>query len=294
MSYTAKMTEFAMDLGINRAALMEGFAQASAGYDDAMLVAAEAFMEGDPSEDVRRAITQLNPDVIVPDVLGLTDDSDVIAATKAFQETAPNYVEGQYAFDVLVGTAVAHEVAAIVNSPDATKILPYKAVAVVEVNANRGFPAGREDAYGAYGIKQGHLGHVVIDAYHHTETAIGSSREEHELPMDYMTETGSFPNPASGLARNAARIRVRSAYPLVPTSIDRLAAREIFAAREAHRRGEGELPSGVLPEYGVVRGEYRICRAVALAHDLSDWRPDDFEDRDSAIERMFAHEQPAR
>lgn len=275
-----------MQVGIDRNALMLGLAEASSNYeatlsDDRCLLDVSM----GPYDEERETWQAANPDIIIPNVLGLTEDEAVIAASSEFKaEQKKGYTEAQYIFNVAVGEAVARELSLVTSSPEAIALLPHRAVAVVEVNANRLFRRGQEDPLGCYGLRQGHLGHVVIDAYYAGSEALTASEEE-RIHIDYMSELGSFPNPGEELPRNAARVLIRPAYPLVPERIDRMSPRDIFLARldpsKASERDMREVGS----DYAVLRGEYRICRAVSIGHDLSDWQPEDFESFEEAIDR---------
>lgn len=282
------MTEAHLSVGINQDLLIRGIAEASRNYEAALEEIRPDILTlpGGPSDDERRIIREINPDIYVPDVLDLTEvDEELFATQEVRQELERGYTEPRYAIDVAVGEAVAYELSRA-SRKAARDTLPQKAVAVVELNANRGFPRGYEDSLGCYGIRQNHLGHIVIDAYYHGSDEVSSSEKEQKDRIDFMPEPG--PGHSLGLDRNAARILVRPAYPLLhdPTAHDigQLVAREVY---EARLRGQID-DKNVHPPYSVLRGEYRICRAVAIVHELHDWHVEDFESREDAAAKYSA------
>jgi hypothetical protein len=259
------MPERALDVSIDQDLLMQGLAETSEHYQ------------------VEQAA---HPDVVIHDVLGLTEDVSIITASAEFAtERKKGYVETQYALDATVGTVVAQELSSVINTPGARKLLPDKAVAIIEVNANRGFMPQYEDRAGCYGLQQGHLGHVVIDAYFAGPGAVNYSRNTQDVRIDPMSELGSFPNPLEGLPRNAARILVRPSYPLLAEISGRASPREIFLARLNPNQASDRVKSEMRDENIVIRGEYRFCRVVSLLHDLTDWQPQDFESLQEASGR---------
>jgi hypothetical protein len=220
----------------------------------------------------------------VPDALTLTEDAALIRTSPIFKKTnADGYLEEQYVFDVSVGKAVARNLFAVTNSAEMRELLPDHAVALFEVNANRGFPRGREDRAGCYGIRQGFLDHVVIDTYYLGSRALASYKEQ-DRRIDYLGEPGSWTTFGKGLERNAARIRIRSSYPLVQDSYSPPSPRNAFLV---HSNREPDRGSPYTPRepWAVLRGEYRICRAVAVLHDLTDWQDTDFQTAMDIIRR---------
>lgn len=228
------------------------------------------------SPEERRAMAELNPDVFILGALKLTEDVRAITATQGFRETASEYIEPQYAMDSFVGDAVAQNLFAVANSVDARAVLPDRTVAILEVNANRGFPVGREDSAGCYGLPIDWLGHVVIDLdYDGADQIVGATDDRR---IDYLGEPGSWTTFSDqALERNATRVRIRPAYPEHPKNTFHLSGglgpQDIFKKRAGMATDEKGF---IYPEYATLRGEYRICRAVALLHDLTDWETDEF------------------
>jgi hypothetical protein len=52
---------------------------------------------------------------------------------------------------------------------------------------------------------------------------------------------------------------------------------------EARLNADSDSEGGARSEAIVLRSEYRICRAVSLGHDLSDWDVSDFESLDDVL-----------
>jgi hypothetical protein len=243
------------------------------------------------SDDERTVMSELNPDVFIPNALLLTESVQEITSTEGYKETEPEYIEAQYAMDAFVGGAVAQNLFAVLNSADARAILPDRTVAVVEVNANRGFPRGAEDNKGCYGLPTNWLGHIVIDLNYEGVNMVEGRDDRRRI--DFLGEPGSWTTFGIGLDRNAARIRIRPAYPAHPgrgSDTYYGAPRDVFEKRLDPGLDDRTHANR---EHSVLRGEYRICRAVALLHDLTDWTPEDFVTRDMLIEEMVQREMDA-
>ena len=269
--------------GIDYGLLMGGLAVAVDAYrtsvaDDEL---EELMSEGGPSRDCMARLLGANPHVIVPDALLLTEDVGLIAQTESFRKEAAKWNHSDdmgYALSDAVGRAVAKNLHAVINSVEARDMLPDKTVAMIEVNVNRGFAVGREDAAGCYGIPQNFLGHVGIDAYFMGERSL-RTRKEQKRVIDHQLEMSRWePN---GLPRDAARIRVRPSYPLVKASLVGPYPEESFAY------WSGNSSNGlVLRPYYAFRGEYNISRAVAVLHDPRDWVMEDFESTIDVVQRL--------
>lgn len=277
------------DDGMRYELLLDGVRDASRNYASAMAEIDPSALTrlGGPTDEETRFLGAENPDIIIPDALDLIEDTDEIFSSEAYKEAAAQgFVERQYAIDVAVGDAVAQNLWAVTNSAEMRELLPGRAAALFEVNANRGFERGWEDDAGCYGIPQHWLGHVVIDNAFLGEP-VANTRKMQDAHMDYLGEPGSWTTDGAGLNRNAARIRIRPTYPLIVRSMmGGPGPREIYEARLA---GETKIGNhGYVPrEWYTLRGEYRICRAVSVLHDLGDWAPTDFETSKDIIRRQM-------
>ena len=271
--------------------LREGLEVAARQYDAALTMVGSDFFtrEEGPTSEEKALFREFNPDIIIPNVLELTEDADEIASTEAFRRTAEDgYIERQYIFDVAVGRAVAENLFAVVNTDVNREVLPNQTVALFEINANRYFRRGGEDNAGCHGLPQSWLGHVVVDTYYMGQPALTSGKAQ-SMPIDYKGEPGSWTTFDEGLERNAARIRIRPAYPLQAASYHPgdTAARDIYLRRMGLKEPQNAWERNH-KEYSVLRGEYRICRAVALLHDLTDWKEDDFQSSEELWEQYWA------
>lgn len=240
-----------------------------------------------PTQEETKFLRAENPDIIIADALDLVEDLDEIFSSEAYKKaSAKGFVERQYAVDVAVGDAVAQNLWAVTNSAEMRALLPFRTAALFEVNANRGFDRGWEDSAGCYGPPLSWLGHVVIDSLFVGE-ATSNTRRMQEASLDYSGEPGSWTTDGSGLERNAARIRIRPTYPLLEHSrMGGPGPRETYEARVAGKSKIGE--HGYVPrEWMTLRGEYRICRAVSVLHNLTDWQPSDFESSRDIIARQM-------
>lgn len=294
------LTESFMD-GVEPDKLLEGLEEAAQHYRDA--VAEHGIDEAaspNPDPDWRRSFSEANGDVFVPDALTLTEDEVVIMGTDLWKKTQKiGYVERQYVFDNAVGQGVAQSLWYAVNSERARRILPDHTVALFEVNANRGFTRGHEDNAGCHGLPQNWLGYIGVDTYYRGPADL-NTRQGGETPIDYLGEPGGWTTSRLGasLERNAARIRIRPAHPIITTEAmplmwrdgdgprGELVARQRLVAGE--ELGDDEQPT--FRNYAWLSGEYRIIRAVAILDDPDQWEPNDFLDKEALVKRRLLHE----
>lgn len=264
--------------GFRHDQMLEGLREAAYNYgvlveevgEDAM-----ARREGLTDNEIKVA-RRYNQDVFVPDALRIPEDTQVIMATEGFNELRPQCAEDQYAIDHFVGEAVARNLFAVVNSAEAREVLPDRTVALFEVNANRGFPRGEEDDLGCYGLPSDWLGYIAVDLNYLGSDEL-AKRNLEKMRIDYLGEPGAWTTLRldPSIERNAARIRIRPARPIENRRAYSIypMPRDVFEKRAG--LSEEEVDS-VYPEWSVLSGQFRICRAVCLLHDLTDWSPDDF------------------
>lgn len=272
--------------GFSHEQLLEGLTDAAANYQalvDELGKGAVTRREGLTNEE-RVLAEQLNPDIFIADALRVPEDMKAIVETEGFKRVESKHIEVQYALDDFVGRAVAQNLFAVVNSAEARAILPHRTVALFEVNANRGFPRGREDSMGCHGLPVDWLGYVAVDLDYEGANKL-KANELDSITIDYLGETGAWTTSGRGIDRNAARIRIRPARPIEnrhPYSMFPM-PRDVFEKRAGLSVGEVNY---LFPEWAVLSGEYRICRAVCILHDLTDWKPRDFMNKDQARKAM--------
>jgi len=273
--------------GINQELLIEGFRIAVQGYNAAFAtIDPEALTrETGPNDGERQALHELNPDVIVPDALTLTEDMTLIRATPeygSFSEWGDH--EEQRVVNLAVGRAVAQNLFVVTHAVEMMAALPEHAVAIFEVNANRGFERGGENSEGCDGMPRNWLGHVAIDDAYLGAVALeelGAQRK----PIDYMGETDAPTTYGAGLDRNAARIRICPSFPVVKSSHSLPTPLDIFLVRTDQKIGEYRKDK-VKDRWVVLGGGGRLCRPVAVLHDLTDWRTSDFKSSRSLLRRI--------
>jgi len=232
-------------------------------------------------------------DVFVPNVLYLTEDTDLIKSTKTWSSVMEfgGFDYDQDATNMAVATVVARAMWHALNTDRARSILPDRTVALFEVNTNRGFPVGRENRDHAYGFRRNWLGHVTADMDFKGQdfcmSTDGNSGRNEYVDFLYEVKPGTSPSLSYGILRNAARIRIRPAHPITsywaanPYLHDNTPQQE-HAARLALAHGE-ELPEGVagprFDNHHIIRSEYNISRALVILDDPRHWSNDEFANR---------------
>jgi hypothetical protein len=288
------MSEILFEDAFDYEELLDGISEAVTNYQAAVEEAGVDF-HNLPEEGItveqRNIMSGFNSDVFVPDALKLTEDVFELTLADGFKELESDYIDRQYAMDDFVGNEVGKRLFEIMNTVELREVLPDKTVAIVEVNANRGFDRGSEDNKGCYGLPINWLGHVVVDTEYEGPSEITNSYATptgvDKRRIDYLGEPGSWTTfTQRGLERNEARIRIRPSYPVDPrrSMFDFTGSREVFEKRLGLIDTEEPL---VFHEHAVLRGEYRICRAVVLLHDLSDWRAEDFVSGEELLQRSL-------
>lgn len=209
------------------------------------------------SAEERQRIDELNPDVVISDVLDLSEDVGRIQIPAEFK-TMHYDREGTVPLSLgaAVGRAVAHTLHEVIQtSPGMRSLLPPRTVAIFEVNANRGFRVGFEEKSGCPGLPANWLGRVVVDTEYKGAAALADPAEQ-VRPIDYKGEPVSWATYDAGLTRNALRVRVRPVYPAVTPEDGSLAPdRETFLQSTGQEAEWGQ-------SWGVIWRRQSLCRVV--------------------------------